>query len=202
MAADPFSQLGPFDCKAGDFEYYSERFEHIYEVSNELEDEKVKATKFILTIGTDAYTVLKGLCKKDKPRNKTFDELRGMLLMHFSRRDFYQRNRKPGESLGDYRKEIERLAQNCFFGPFNNQIISDRIAGGWYLPVGQDNSQSSMVESSVRNQPYRLESTISRGSYRSMSRGTFNYTRRRDKRPYKMQNTTRSWNENIQRVER
>lgn len=219
MAADPFSQLGPFDCRADDFEYYSVRFENIYEASNELDDEKAKAKKFIGTIGAGAYQILKELCKKTKPRNKTFEELKEMLLMHFSRRDFYQRNQKPDESMVDYRKEIERLAKNCFFGPFINQIIADRVAGGAYLPVSQDNSQSTMVESSVRNQPNHCESTNSGRSSRLMSRDRNNNTgnRRMRNEPNhtnsgrryrsirrgrynntgnRMRNSIRSWNDN------
>lgn len=221
MSADPFSSLGSFDCKKGDFEYYTERFELCYAGSNEKDDEIVKAGKFISVIGEEAFHKLKELCKEVEPRTKPFKELKEKLSMHFSRRDFYNRNQYPHESKDDYKKEIKRLATKCFFGPFINTIIADRVAGGAYLPVSMDNSESSMVETSVGNQPNRLESTNSNtGSLemrhqqsrtntgRSMWRGRNNNTgnlemrnqpnRTNSGRSMRRNRRRRNWNDNYQ----
>ncbi|XP_058831927.1 uncharacterized protein LOC131690285 [Topomyia yanbarensis] len=129
MAASVFSRLDPFDCRNGDFDYYLEQFDHFL-VLNSIDDETKKIPLFISSIGQDAYKILKESCAPADPKEKSFDELKTLLLQYFARRQFYGRNQRQGEQLGAFISDVKKLSLKCNFGPFAKEALRDRIACG------------------------------------------------------------------------
>lgn len=129
MSANLFSRLDPFDCQKGDFDYYLEQFDNFLEL-NSVEDDSKKVPLFISSIGQDAYKILKEICAPSDPKEKSFDQMKTLLLEYFARREFYRRNQRPGEFTGAYVNELKRLSIKCNFGPFTHDALRDRIACG------------------------------------------------------------------------
>lgn len=129
MSANLFSRLDPFDCQKGDFDYYLEQFDHFLDL-NSVTDEAKKVPLFISSIGQDTYKILKEICTPSDPKEKSFDQLKNLLLEYFARREFYRRNQRPGEYTGAYVNELKRLSLKCNFGPFAHDALRDRIACG------------------------------------------------------------------------
>ncbi|XP_062550789.1 uncharacterized protein LOC134215670 [Armigeres subalbatus] len=129
MSASLFSRLDPFDCQKGDFDYYLEQFQNFLEL-NSVEDESKKVPLFISSIGQDAYKILKEICAPSDPKEKSFDQMKTLLVEYFARREFYRRNQRPGEYTGVFVNELKRLSIKCNFGPFAHEALRDRIACG------------------------------------------------------------------------
>lgn len=129
MSANLFSRLDPFDCQKGDFDYYSEQFDHFL-VLNSVEEESKKVPLFISSIGQEAYKILKEICAPSDPKERSFEQLKTLLQEYFARREFYRRNQRPGEYTGAFINELKRLSVKCNFGPFAHDALRDRIACG------------------------------------------------------------------------
>lgn len=129
MSANLFSRLDPFDCQKGDFDYYLEQFDNFLNL-NSVNDDAKKVPLFISSIGQDTYKILKEICAPSDPKEKSFDQMKTMLLEYFARREFYRRNQRPGEYTGVYVNELKRLSIKCNFGAFTHDALRDRIACG------------------------------------------------------------------------
>ena len=115
-----------------DFESYLERFEFWLEANNI--DEAKKAATFLAAVGPKPYKFLKNLIAAAKPRDKTYDQLKEKLKMHYKpklitmteRAKFYMRNQKTDESVN----ELRRLAATCDFEGFLDKALRDRFVCG------------------------------------------------------------------------
>ncbi|XP_062550788.1 uncharacterized protein LOC134215669 [Armigeres subalbatus] len=142
MSASLFSRLDPFDCQKGDFDYYLEQFQNFLEL-NSVEDESKKVPLFISSIGQDTYKILKEICAPSDPKEKSFDQMKTLLVEYFARRAFYRRNQRPGEYTGTFVNELKRLSLKCNFGAFAHEALRDRIAGGKLPEDTQDKNPAA-----------------------------------------------------------
>ena len=84
------------------------------------------------------YTLLSDLLAPTKPAEKTFTQLKAVLVKHFEpkpviiaeRFQFHQRNQAVGETVAEYEAELCRLATHCAFGDYLSEAIRDRIVCG------------------------------------------------------------------------
>lgn len=120
------------------FSVYLERFENFVEC-NDINEEKKKTT-FLTVIGPKLYGTLKNLCVPKNPKDKTFEELKEILLQHLEpetsviveRYKFNQRSQHGGESVADYIMELKKLSICCRFGDKLNDMLRDRFISGIY----------------------------------------------------------------------
>lgn len=115
---------------------YLERFQ-LFVAANAIEDDKLVPT-LLTVIGSAHYSLIRGLVAPALPKNKTFDELVGLLKKHYDpepiiiaeRFHFYQRSQKPSESITNYLANLRRLASRCEFGDFLAEALRDRLVCG------------------------------------------------------------------------
>ena len=89
-------------------------------------------------IGADAYGVLRNLLVPQRPKNKSFDELKEVLIGHYSpkplliaeRFKFHRHNQLESESVAQFVVELKRLALKCDFGAFLEEALRDRLVCG------------------------------------------------------------------------
>ena len=96
---------------------------------------KKKAGMLLSKVGANAYKLLKDILTPEKPKDKTYAELREALLSHFSPKPLiiaerlrsYKGCQKEGESVADYVITLKRLSATCDFGEFLKQALRDRL---------------------------------------------------------------------------
>ena len=89
-------------------------------------------------IEADAYGVLRNLLSPQRPRDKSFHELKEVLIGHYSpkpiliaeRFKFHRRNQLESESVAQFIVELEQLALKCEFGVFLEEALRDRLVCG------------------------------------------------------------------------
>ena len=97
-----------------------------------------KESWYVAIIGANAYKMLKDILTPEKPKDKTYAELREALLIHYSpkpliiaeRFKFYKRGQKDGAYVADYVITLKRLSATCDFGVFLKQALRDRLVCG------------------------------------------------------------------------
>ena len=117
---------------------YLERFQ-MFVSANAIAEDKVVPT-LLTVIGSKQYSLLRGLVSPELPKDKSYDDLVGLLKKHFDpepiviaeRFHFYQRNQKPGESIADYLAVLRRLASRCQFGNFLSEALRDKLVCGMH----------------------------------------------------------------------
>ena len=93
---------------------------------------------FLALIGADAYGVLRNLLAPERPTDKSFDELKELLVSHYSpkpiliaeRYKFHRRNQHESETVAQFVVELKRLALKFEFGTFLEQTLQDRLVCG------------------------------------------------------------------------
>ena len=98
---------------------YIERVE-LYFVAN------YEVATFLALIGADAYGVLRNLLAPELPKDKSSDELKELLVSHYSpkpiliteRFKFHPRNQLGSEMVAQFVVELKQLALKCEFGTF------------------------------------------------------------------------------------
>ena len=122
-------QIKEFDPKEECITAYLERFDLYLAVNNI--DVSVQASTFLLVVGQQHYSLLRDLVAPDKPKTKSLETLKGLLLKHYElepiviaeRFHFYQQNQKPRESIADYHACLRKLPSHCQFGEFLPQAL-------------------------------------------------------------------------------
>ena len=87
---------------------YLERLQ-LFVSANSSEDDKLVPT-LLTVVGSEHYSLLRGLVSPQLPKDKTFDELVALLKKHYDpepiiiaeRCHFYRRNQGSSESIGEY----------------------------------------------------------------------------------------------------
>ena len=136
-AAQICASMTAFDIDNGeDFTEYSERFE-MFLLANGIAEADRKRAVFLATIGGPAYKLLRSLLG-ESVKTKPFADLVKAMKDHLQpepnqiaeRFHFFKRDRKQGESVGDYIAELRRLSERCGFGEALNTYLRDRFVCG------------------------------------------------------------------------
>jgi len=128
--------LGEFHPAKDNISSYLERVQLYFE-ANTVEDDR-KVAVLLTLIGGKTYDTLRSLLAPTLPREKTFDELLGVLKKHFDpqplviaeRFRFYQRSQRTDESIANFIADLRRLSIKCEFGDFLDQALRDRFVCG------------------------------------------------------------------------
>ncbi|XP_072377555.1 uncharacterized protein [Diabrotica undecimpunctata] len=97
-----------------------------------------KVSMFLTFMGGEAYEVLKDLLVPELPRMKTYQQLKDILVLHYSlkrliiaeRYNFYLSKQEPNEPLRDYAQKLKHLSKYCQFGNFLNEALRDKFVCG------------------------------------------------------------------------
>ena len=136
MTARTIGRMQEFNPANETVTAYLERFQLFVEANN-IEDDKLVPT-LLTVVGSDHYSLLRGLVSPQLPKEKTFDELVSILKKHYDpepiiiaeRFHFYRRGQGTSESIGDYLANLRRLASRCKFGAFLEEALRDRLVCG------------------------------------------------------------------------
>ena len=137
---DEMATLGKIDeyCAATeDWPQYIERLE-FFLIANKVTEEEMKRATLLSVIGPRTFKLLRNLLTPEKPGDKSYAELVKVLTDHFSpkpseivqRSKFYNRSRKPNESISGFVAELRSIAEHCNFGPTLDAMIRDRVVCG------------------------------------------------------------------------
>ncbi|XP_072037280.1 uncharacterized protein [Amphiura filiformis] len=124
-----------FNKTAEDFETYAERLEHYFAANGITENKK---SHLITHVDHETFKLLKTQVAPDKIEDKTYTQLKQVLVEHFNpkpaiiaeRFEFWQHDQKGGESVNDFAAELKRLSYKCEFGNFLNEALRDRLVCG------------------------------------------------------------------------
>ncbi|KAJ8931657.1 hypothetical protein NQ314_015372 [Rhamnusium bicolor] len=119
-----------------DFSLYLERLEQ-YFIANFIDEDR-KVAVLLTVIGSHTYRILRDLCDPVLPKNKSFDELCGLLKRQFSPRvstfrkriEFYEARQNATESINEWYARIKNLAIPCSFGNLLEEILKDKFITG------------------------------------------------------------------------
>ncbi|XP_054882367.1 uncharacterized protein LOC129356846 [Poeciliopsis prolifica] len=127
-----------FEESEESFDNYRERLEQ-YFAANDLDtkDEKTKSV-FLTVVGKRSHSLLMDLCAPDKPSEKSYEELVGLLQKHYvpktnfiaERCKFHGRNQKDNETISEYVASLRKVAATCKFGTFLEEALRDRFVCG------------------------------------------------------------------------
>ena len=129
-------QVGEYIDGKEDITSYIERVE-LYFAANQVEADYEVAT-FLALIGAGAYGVLRNLLAPEIQKDKSFDELKELLVSHYSpkpiliaeRFKFHCRNQHESQTVAQFVVELKRLALKCEFETFLEDALRDRLFCG------------------------------------------------------------------------
>ena len=106
----------------------------LYFEANTVENDR-KVAVLLTVVGARTYETLRSLLAPARPRDKSFDELLGVLKKHFDTKPvviaerfrFYQRSQKSNESVADFVADLRRLCITCEFVDFLDQVLRERF---------------------------------------------------------------------------
>ena len=131
-----FGQLDAFDPESDNVVAYLERVD-LFFTANDIGPDK-QVSVFLTVVGSRNYALIKSLTAPTLPQEKSYEDLKAVLLAHFrpkplliaERFRFYQRNQAAGESVHDFLADLRRLAITCEFEHFLDQALRDRFVCG------------------------------------------------------------------------
>ncbi|KAL1442397.1 hypothetical protein MTO96_046431 [Rhipicephalus appendiculatus] len=131
-----------------DFALYVERSEHYCEVSN-VQEEKLKKSAFITTIGKNAYKKLKDLLLPATPVEKSLVDLVKVLSDHYEpacriiaeRFRFSRRYQAEGETVATFAVALKHMAAKCKYATILDDALRDRFVAGLRNPAIQTGLQ-------------------------------------------------------------
>ena len=96
---------------------------------------------YLTVVGSRKYALIKSLTAPTLPQEKSYEDLKAVLLAHFrpkplliaERFRFYQRNQTAGESVHDFLADLRstrRLTITCEFEDFLDQALRNRFVWG------------------------------------------------------------------------
>ncbi|XP_039629428.1 uncharacterized protein LOC120541637 [Polypterus senegalus] len=135
MAAT-LGHMDDFDENVEQWTTYIERFE-TFALANDIGEDKLVPV-LLTVIGRTTYGLLRSLLAPEKPRDKTFDQIKAVLQQHFSpkplviteRFRFHKRNQAEGESVSQYVAVLKKLSEHCEFGAYLEEALRDRFVCG------------------------------------------------------------------------
>jgi hypothetical protein len=137
-----------FNSQVEKFSTYYERVE-LYFMANGIAANK-QVPVFLTVIGSKTYALLEDYLAPAKPKSKTLQELKDVLLNHFEpeplliaeRFHFHKRNQKGQESIMEYVAELRKLATRCKFGDYIYDALRDHFVCG----LRKENIQSQLLK--------------------------------------------------------
>lgn len=125
--------IEPFNPQQADITAYMERIEQLF-ICNGIEDTK-KVALFLTLIGGEAYGVLKDLLSPALPSEKTYSDLKTVLINHYSpkrlviaeRYKFYNTSQDSNEDIKAYQAKLKNISKHCEFGRFLEEALRDRF---------------------------------------------------------------------------
>ena len=127
-----------FEESEESFDSYRQRLEQYFAANGlDTKEEKTKAV-FLTVVGKRAQSLLMDLCAPEKPSDKTYEVLVGMLEKHYvlktnfiaERCKFHGRNEKDNETRHEYIESLRKIAATCKFGTFLDEALRDRFVCG------------------------------------------------------------------------
>lgn len=120
---------------------YIERLEQVFianGVSDKEEDNKKRRAILISVIGKGTYEVLRNLSEPQKPHERSYSELVGLLGAHYSpkpsviaeRHNFHKRLQQSHETVADFVVGLRKLTRFCNFGTFLDSALRDQFVVG------------------------------------------------------------------------
>ena len=130
-------KIGRYCAATEDWPQYIEHLE-FFLIANKVTEEEMKRATFLSVIGPRTFKLLRNLLTPEKPGDKSYAELVKVLTDHFSpkpseivqRSKFYNRSRKPKESISGFVAELRSIAEHCNFRPTLDAMIRDRVVCG------------------------------------------------------------------------
>ncbi len=137
MATAYIGQISPYVPADQRWDIYLEQVNNFFD-ANDVKDEKKKRAMLLTSIGTAAYTAIRSLTAPKTPAETDWKIILELLSKHYlppvnpiiERRDFYQRFRKPGETVAIFLAELRSLASKCEFGDQLDTTLRDRVVCG------------------------------------------------------------------------
>uniref|UniRef100_H3AQV6 ribonuclease H n=1 Tax=Latimeria chalumnae TaxID=7897 RepID=H3AQV6_LATCH len=113
---------------------YCEILMHFF-IPNDITDTSKKKAILLSGVVAQTYSLMRNLLSPEKPGDKTFEDLVNLLKKHFNpkpseivqRFKFNSRNRKSGETVGEYDAELRKLLQDCNYGETLTQMLRRRL---------------------------------------------------------------------------
>ena len=129
--------IGEFQPSVEDWMQYAERLEFFFAANGITTAEKKRAT-FLAVVGHTTFKLLRNMLAPNKLGEVTFNEMVKVLSDHYSpkpseivsRFKFYNRSKKPGESVSMFISEVRDLARFCNFGDSLDAMIRDHLVCG------------------------------------------------------------------------
>ena len=89
-------------------------------------------------VGGKTYSLLRNLVAPQLPKEKSFAQLKEILMAHFEpkllviaeRFRFHQRSQQEIESVQEYVAELKCMAKHCNFQTYLNEALRDRFVCG------------------------------------------------------------------------
>ena len=141
-----FGQVGQFDKGKENFTAYLERFDMFIEANGivaaagaggDATRARIKAI-FLTEIGAEVYNVLTNLVAPEKPRDKTFDQIKEVLKKHYDPKPleiaesfrYWTTNQTGNQSIAQYIVHLKKLSLHCNFGTFLQRALRDKFVCG------------------------------------------------------------------------
>lgn len=127
-------QMAELRLKVDNVSSWTERFE-LYVELNDIGRRKQKLM-FLTLLGNEGYSLIRGLCLPHKPVDKSYSDLKALLLsevfpkpfVFLERYIFKKRKQRPDETVDDFVSALKKMSEQCEFdtsldGELRNQLI-------------------------------------------------------------------------------
>ena len=126
-----------FNPNEDDWNTYIEQLEFFFE-ANRISHEVQRKAILLSSCGITMYKLFKGLTGQSKPGEKSFDELKQLMLHHENPRPnmidkrfkFNSRVRNANESVSMFVAELRKLTEYYEYGESLNDMLRDRLVCG------------------------------------------------------------------------
>lgn len=128
-----------------------EQFE-VFLTLNNIDDNK-KVLLFISYLGPAPYNIMREMCLPQTPVQKTFLELKNLLLNYVSppnffieRYNFRERRQQTNESIAEYIKNLRKLSEFCKFADKLEDHLRDQLVWGIKRKLLSDGGEHSFAK--------------------------------------------------------
>jgi len=130
------SQITEFKLEEDDICAWTERFE-LYILLNEINQHKNKLI-FLTLLGNKSYSLMKVLCTPKKPVDKSYDDLKLLLLNYIhpkpntitERYKFKERKQLSEETIVQFITVLKKMSEHCDFGLTLDNMLRDQLIRG------------------------------------------------------------------------
>ena len=118
-----------FEPSNDDWRLYAQRFEHFL-LANGIEDNSKQRHLLLALIGNSTFKLLTNLVVPNNTEELSYKEICEQLEKHFSPKPvkicFYSRQQQSEETVAEYLTELRKLAINCEFDNFLEDVLCKR----------------------------------------------------------------------------